>query len=143
MNELADQRAALDAALAGGVVGYVQRMRDGWSTHVPHRPTFAKGRDGQIVYRGCACGELMCNAPIWLAHIDDLIAAYEAKVADFAAETQRSSLLMRVVDRLMYHVNSHREVNSALRDGYAPPDELEVLRATAERMWPSTGEADA
>lgn len=97
-DRLADDREALDAAYKGGVVGYVQRMRDGFADHVGHRPLFGTDRYGDRIYTGCACGTTACNAPVWLAHIDDLIAAYNAKVQDFAAETLRNSELYALVD---------------------------------------------
>lgn len=80
-------REAIDASLGGGIVGWVQRMRadHGGIVSTMHTPTG--------VYSGCSCGEVGCNAALWLAHVDDMIAAYEAKVQDLARETGRISVL--------------------------------------------------
>lgn len=81
----ADQRAAMDAHLGGGFIGYLGRIRNG------HRPTFVQGRHVEIVYAGCSCGNIACQLPRLLVHIEDLKAAYQSKVDDLAAETIRSA----------------------------------------------------
>jgi hypothetical protein len=41
----------------------------------------------------CSCGKPVCPQARLLAHIDDLILAYQLKVAEFARETLRNSKL--------------------------------------------------
>jgi len=76
-------RDAIDAALGGGIAGWVQRMR------ADHGGTVSTAYTPTGVYGGCRCGEVGCTAALWLAHVGDLIAAYEAKVQDLARETRR------------------------------------------------------
>jgi hypothetical protein len=82
----AQQRAAMERNLGGGLAGYIQRIRR------DHGPRF----NGDT-YTGCRCGEVGCGKPLLLEHMNDLIRAYEAKVQDFAAETRRSSALLAEV----------------------------------------------
>jgi hypothetical protein len=43
------------------------------------------------------CGDLCCHCVMW-RHIDALRASYEAKVEDLAAETRRTSALIRQLE---------------------------------------------
>lgn len=92
-----DQRAAIAGSVAGGIVGYVQRIR------VEHGPTFARTTHvsdrypNGVVYAGCRCREVGCPRPLLIQHVEDLRQAYEAKVADLARETLKYS---EAADRL-------------------------------------------
>ncbi len=65
----------------GGLADYIQRLRGSHGV--------ALNRQGQ--YRGCVCGDVMCGKDTLLAWCDELVASYEAKVQEFAAETRRNS----------------------------------------------------
>ncbi len=89
-----DQRATIDASVAGGLVAYIHRLLDG------HRPAFSRGRDDELVFRGCRCDDVLCNRWAFAIHLNDVLTAYESKIEDFAAETRRSSALVAEVERL-------------------------------------------
>jgi hypothetical protein len=84
-----ERRAALDAFYeratgkpGSGLWEFVQRMRQ------THQALITDGR-----YTGCACGEPICAAASLLAWCDELIASYDVKVSELAAETRRASAL--------------------------------------------------
>jgi hypothetical protein len=70
-------RAAAEQSVAGGLVAYVHRLRENHAATVT-----PEGRLGV-----CRCGEPGCAKALLLLHIDDLLAAYQLKVDDFARET--------------------------------------------------------
>lgn len=88
----ADQRAAIEATMEGGIVGFVQRLR---KEHVPRFTQTEHVSDrypNGVVYAGCQCDEMLCgHRDLLLVHIDDLRSAYAGKVEDLARETVRTS----------------------------------------------------
>lgn len=75
-------QAVARSRVAGGVVGYVQRIR---SVHFP-----AVRADG--LYTGCRCGAVGCGLDLLVLHIENLRHAYELKVQDLTRETARHAL---------------------------------------------------
>ena len=66
----------------GGLIAYVGRLIDG------HFPTFGVNRQTGEVYQGvCECGNVPCLRAVLAAYRSVMIAGYNAKVQDFAAET--------------------------------------------------------
>ncbi len=63
----------------GGLTAYVNRVRES------HRRT---------ANDSCSCDNPLCPQRYLLDHIDNLVKAYELKVADLARETARVSELM-------------------------------------------------
>ena len=74
----AQQRAAIERSLGGGLIGYLTRLRSS------HQVTVTKQGDRLGV---CICGSPGCSVAVLLFHIDSLRRDYEAKVEDFIRET--------------------------------------------------------
>lgn len=91
-----DQRAAVDAYVSGGVVEWLQRIRQGHGPHFGHTRHIDEGYPNGVVYTGCVCGETGCSYPLFLVHISDLVAAYEGKIQELAQETLRTPALVPV-----------------------------------------------
>lgn len=109
--EGAAPREALERHIEGGIVGYVQRIR------ADHSPMFEPSlQDGRTFYAGCRCGTVGCPYPYWLAHVDDLRAAYQGKCGDLAQETQRTTALLDVIRRV---VETSRPGTTAEERNYA------------------------
>lgn len=63
------------------------------------------------------------------ARLDRLRASYEAKVDDLRRETERVDLHRQALAWVLYGVRNGQPLTLMLRDGYAPPDVLEVIRS--------------
>jgi hypothetical protein len=87
VTDRAERRAIFDAFFARakgfgsrrGLADYIQERR-----REQHFPVM-RGE----TYTGCSCGELMCTWQYAIAWMDELVASYEVKVQEFAAETRR------------------------------------------------------
>lgn len=84
---------------AGGIPAYVKRLR----------------KDHGMVWREpggwwCKCGEPGCGKHFLLQHIEDWRASYEAKVQDFAAETERAYRLHHALQTARDFIAHHPAV---------------------------------
>lgn len=141
-----EQREAMVSPhMGGGWPGYLSRLRES------HRPIF-KSHSGRVIYSGCSCDHLgPCPIPYLLLHIEDVLDAYDAKVAEFAAETRRVEQHRAVIQRLLRHAIPHEPVieerrrssdwkpwiplDAVFLDGWAPPIEREIIRECWEADW--------
>ena len=83
-----EEEEAVEASVEGGLVAYMHRLAKG------HLLTFFwDGYHDRVGVKGCACGDEVCHQGYVNLYVARLLAAYEAKVEDFAAETRRSAAL--------------------------------------------------
>ena len=79
----------------GGLIAYVGRLVDG------HSPQFGVNRQtGEVYQQVCECGNPACIRCVLAAYRSVMIAGYNAKVQDFAAETLARSAAERTVREL-------------------------------------------
>jgi DNA repair exonuclease SbcCD ATPase subunit len=132
--EIERLRAAAEQSVAGGLVAYVHRLRENHAATVT-----PEGRLGV-----CRCGESGCAKALLLLHIDDLLAAYQLKVDDFARETAEVERLRAENTDLATLTHWRKRAEKAedeverlraevkMQEGYHA--EVERLRAEADRM---------
>jgi hypothetical protein len=117
---------------AGGLIAYVQRLVDG------HSPQFGVNRQtGEVYQQVCECGNPACIRCVLAAYRSVMIAGYNAKVQDFAAET----LARSAAEAQVAHYREALELiatypNSTLT--YPEPHKI----ALAALSLPPTPEAD-
>ena len=85
---LPEEDEAVEASVEGGLVAYMHRLAKG------HFLTFFwDSYHDRVGVKGCACGDEICHQGYVNLYVARLLAAYEAKVEEFAAETRRSAAL--------------------------------------------------
>ena len=90
-----EKEEAVEASVEGGLVAYMHRLAKGH-----HLTFFWDGYHDRVGVKGCACGDVMCHQDYVNLYIARLLAAYEAKMEEFAAETRRSEALAKKLEEL-------------------------------------------